>query len=130
MFIFAYVSTFSGPEKSDAMSDKCNSENTGAESDVCVQTKVEVEAPKESVDFKVIYNKNKYDVNFLLDGTVGQLKQHLQDIIGISFCLCACVLIMKVSSHAGYVCSLLYNQILWLSGYQLCAVSRRSAVQF
>lgn len=69
------------------MSDKCNSENTGAESDGCVQTKVEVEAPKESVDFKVIYNKNKYDVNFLLDGTVGQLKQHLQDIIGISFCL-------------------------------------------
>jgi hypothetical protein len=101
MFIFDYVPNFSGPEKSDAMSDKCNSENTGAESDVCVQTKVEVEAPKvgveapkveveapkESVDFKVIYNKNKYDVNFLLDGTVGQLKQHLQDIIGISFCL-------------------------------------------
>ena len=91
MFIFAYVSNFSGPEKSDAVSDKCNSENNGAESDVCVQTKVEVEAPKESVDFKVIYNKNKYDVNFLLDGTVGQLKQHLQDIIGISFCLFVCV---------------------------------------
>lgn len=91
MFVsFAYVSNFSGPEKSDAMSDKCNSENIGAESDVCTQTKVDVEVPKESVDFKVIYNKNKYDVNFLLDGTVGQLKQHLQDIIGTSVCLCVC----------------------------------------
>ncbi|PNF22590.1 Ubiquitin domain-containing protein UBFD1 [Cryptotermes secundus] len=45
--------------------------------------KEEVEVPKDSVDFKVIYNKNKYDVNFLLDGTVSQLKQHLQDIIGV-----------------------------------------------
>ena len=29
-----------GPEKSDAMSDKCNSENTGPESDVCVQCQI------------------------------------------------------------------------------------------
>lgn len=77
----------SGPEKGGAHSDKWNSENTGAESDVCEKVKEEVEVPKDSVDFKVIYNKNKYDVNFLLDGTVGQLKQHLQDIIGIAFLL-------------------------------------------
>jgi hypothetical protein len=44
--------------------------------------KDEVEVVKDSVDFKVIYNKNKYDVNFLLDSTISQLKQHLQDIIG------------------------------------------------
>jgi hypothetical protein len=49
--------------------------------------KDEVEVPKDSVDFKVIYNKNKYDVNFLLDGTISQLKQHLQDIIGTAFLL-------------------------------------------
>lgn len=54
---------------------------------MCTKTKEEVEVPKDSVDFKVIYNKNKYDVNFLLDGTVSQLKQHLQDIIGIAFLL-------------------------------------------
>jgi hypothetical protein len=47
--------------------------------------KDEVEVAKDSVDFKVIYNKNKYDVNFPLDSTIGQLKQHLQDIIGTAF---------------------------------------------
>ncbi|XP_023718376.1 ubiquitin domain-containing protein UBFD1 isoform X1 [Cryptotermes secundus] len=72
-----------GSEKDGAHSDKWNSENTGAESDICTKMKEEVEVPKDSVDFKVIYNKNKYDVNFLLDGTVSQLKQHLQDIIGV-----------------------------------------------
>jgi hypothetical protein len=48
----------------------------------------EVEVPKESVDFKVIYSKNKYDVSFPLDSTVGELKQHLQDIIGNSISSC------------------------------------------
>lgn len=41
-----------------------------------------VSEPKECVDFKVIYNKKKYDVNFPLDDTIGQLKLHLQDITG------------------------------------------------
>lgn len=88
----------SGSEQGDAGGSKCNSERKGAESDICTQTKeeeeeeVDVPVPKESVDFKVIYNKNKYDVNFLLDSTVGQLKQHLQDIIGngVSSC-CSCM---------------------------------------
>jgi hypothetical protein len=83
----------SGSEKGVSSNDKCNSENKGAESDICTQMKQEVEIPKESVDFKVIYNKNKYDVNFLLDSTVGQLKQHLQDIIGIAFFLTAIVMV-------------------------------------
>jgi hypothetical protein len=86
---FLCILNLSGSEQGDASGGKCNSESKGAESDICTQTKEEeeVEVPKESVDFKVIYNKNKYDVNFLLDSTVGQLKQHLQDIIGncISF---------------------------------------------
>jgi hypothetical protein len=67
-------------------------ENTGAESDICTKTKEEVEVPKDSVDFKVIYNKNKYDVNFLLDGTVSQLKQHLQDIIGTASLICCYII--------------------------------------
>ncbi|PSN43632.1 Ubiquitin domain-containing protein UBFD1 [Blattella germanica] len=80
-----------GAEKGDGSSEKCNSESKGAESDASSQSKDkdlglpkdEIELPKESVDFKVIYNKNKFDVNFLLDNTVGQLKQHLQGIIGV-----------------------------------------------
>ena len=43
----------------------------------------EVAAPKEHVDFKVIYNKQKLDVNFALDGTVAELKAHLQNIITV-----------------------------------------------
>ena len=34
----------------------------------------------EKVDFKVIYNKKKYDITFPLDGDVGALKAHLQVI--------------------------------------------------
>lgn len=34
------------------------------------------------MDFTIIYNKNKFDIKFPLDDTVGQLKKHLQDIIG------------------------------------------------
>ncbi len=37
----------------------------------------------EKVEFKVIYNKKKYDVNFPLDSDVGALKSHLQSLIGI-----------------------------------------------
>nr|CAD7430380.1 unnamed protein product [Timema monikensis] len=37
--------------------------------------------PKQYVDFKVIYNKTKYDINFAVDDTVVQLKQYLQDVI-------------------------------------------------
>lgn len=37
----------------------------------------------EQIDFKIVYNKKKYDVTFGLDDTVGQLKSHLQDVIGV-----------------------------------------------
>ena len=37
----------------------------------------------EKVDFKVIYNKKKYDVSFPLDSDVGALKVHLQPVIDI-----------------------------------------------
>lgn len=43
----------------------------------------EVAPPKEHIDFKVIYNKQKIDVNFPLDGTVADLKAHLQNIIAV-----------------------------------------------
>jgi len=37
----------------------------------------------ETIDFIVIYNKIKYDVQFPLDDNVGQLKKHLEDVIGV-----------------------------------------------
>ena len=37
----------------------------------------------EKVDFKVIYNKKKFDVSFPIDSDIGALKAHLQTLIGI-----------------------------------------------
>merc|ERR1719295_850358 len=37
----------------------------------------------EKVEFKVVYNKMKYDVSFGLDDTIGALKVHLADIIDV-----------------------------------------------
>jgi hypothetical protein len=37
----------------------------------------------EKVDFKVVFNKKKYDIVFGLDDTVGALKVHLADIISV-----------------------------------------------
>ncbi|KAK7069819.1 Ubiquitin domain-containing protein ubfd1 [Halocaridina rubra] len=37
----------------------------------------------ESVSFKLIYNKVKYDIDFPLDGTIKQLKEHLSTIINV-----------------------------------------------
>ena len=38
---------------------------------------------KEKVDFKVVFNKKKFDVSFDLDDTIGALKVHLADIISV-----------------------------------------------
>ncbi|XP_014215717.1 ubiquitin domain-containing protein UBFD1-like [Copidosoma floridanum] len=37
----------------------------------------------EKIDFKVIFNKKKIDVTFALDGTVGELKTYLHNIINV-----------------------------------------------
>ncbi|XP_053973167.1 ubiquitin domain-containing protein UBFD1-like [Hylaeus volcanicus] len=39
--------------------------------------------PRENIDFKVIYNKQRININFPLDGTVAELKAHLQNIISV-----------------------------------------------
>lgn len=45
--------------------------------------KLETNLPSaETIDFTVIYNKHKYDVQFPIDDNVGQLKKHLDKIIG------------------------------------------------
>merc|ERR1712156_1339881 len=37
----------------------------------------------DKVEFKVIFNKKKYDVAFAEKATIGELKSHLQPLIGI-----------------------------------------------
>lgn len=37
--------------------------------------------PGEAVSFKLVFNKTKYDIEFPLDGTIKQLKEHLSSII-------------------------------------------------
>ena len=37
----------------------------------------------EKIDFKVVFNKKKFDVSFGSEETVGALKACLQDIIGV-----------------------------------------------
>ena len=44
---------------------------------------VDCSSISEKVDFKVVYNKKKYDINFGLDDTVGALKVHLANIIDV-----------------------------------------------
>ncbi|KAJ8307777.1 hypothetical protein KUTeg_014670 [Tegillarca granosa] len=38
----------------------------------------------EKIDFKVVYNKQKYDVTFPLDHTVAKLKIHIQTLTGVT----------------------------------------------
>ncbi len=37
----------------------------------------------EKIEFKVVYNKKKFDITFGCEETVGALKAHLQDVIGV-----------------------------------------------
>ncbi|KAK0098827.1 hypothetical protein PV326_002458 [Microctonus aethiopoides] len=39
--------------------------------------------PSESIEFKIIYNKKKIDITFSLDGTIAELKDHLESIISV-----------------------------------------------
>ncbi|KAI8494966.1 ubiquitin domain-containing protein UBFD1-like isoform X1 [Branchiostoma floridae x Branchiostoma belcheri] len=39
--------------------------------------------PKETIDFKVMWNKKKYDITFPLDDTVEMLKKHIHSLTGI-----------------------------------------------
>ncbi|XP_043284278.1 ubiquitin domain-containing protein UBFD1-like isoform X2 [Venturia canescens] len=66
-------------KKSEEKEGKPTQESSGGNSDGgAIQEK-----PKESIDFKVIYNKRKIDVSFDLDGTIADLKTYLQNIITV-----------------------------------------------
>ncbi|XP_022091440.1 ubiquitin domain-containing protein UBFD1-like [Acanthaster planci] len=69
--------TGNGAEVAMDVSAEAKSSNSAEE------TTPEVLKPKEMVDFKVMYNKQKYDVSFDLDGTVATLKTHVQTITSV-----------------------------------------------
>ncbi|PIK52598.1 hypothetical protein BSL78_10502, partial [Apostichopus japonicus] len=63
-------------EKKQKLDTSGNSSETKTET-------AEDATPKETVTFKVMFNKQKYDVTFDLDGTVSGLKGHIQTVTGV-----------------------------------------------
>ena len=59
----------SGTETSVSLDEKANPGNN--------------EDKGDKVEFKVIFNKKKYDVAFAEKATIGELKSHLQPLIGM-----------------------------------------------
>ena len=51
-----------------------------------LKTPVQETESKDLVDFKVVFNKKKYDVSFPLDETIAKLKTHIQEITGKKHC--------------------------------------------
>ncbi|XP_033629999.1 ubiquitin domain-containing protein UBFD1-like [Asterias rubens] len=68
--------------KETAMDVSAGAELTRVSSDEPAEA-AEAAEPKETVDFKVVFNKQKHDVSFDLDGTVSSLKIHLQTTTGV-----------------------------------------------
>ncbi|XP_061196217.1 ubiquitin domain-containing protein UBFD1-like [Saccostrea echinata] len=46
-------------------------------------TKLGDQDPVETVDFKIVYNKQKYDVTFPTNDTIAKLKAHIQTLTGV-----------------------------------------------
>jgi len=67
----------------EVAAEKIVSENNDKELKITEVTENPEKENKEKVDFKVVFNKKKYDVSFDLDDTIGALKVHLQDIIDV-----------------------------------------------
>lgn len=73
----------SAPSKIEQANEVAGKEDKEAEQPSTEEAVKPEEDEGEKVDFKVIFNKKKYDVNFPLDNDVGALKSHLQPMIGI-----------------------------------------------
>jgi len=66
-------------ESSDALSkDSVNGESSPQGTEVIPSS-----VPKETVEFKIVYNKQRHDVTFPLDDTISTLKQHIQKLTGL-----------------------------------------------
>ncbi|MCL4129772.1 UNVERIFIED_CONTAM: hypothetical protein GTU68_048501 [Idotea baltica] len=67
----------------DLMSDKAFSSLQLKVDDVLKEESKKEKPKGDPVSFKVVYNKTKYDIEFPLEGTVKQLKEHLAPIINV-----------------------------------------------
>lgn len=75
---------------SNSNENSCEEKKTTAADSESVDTQQEnsvattsQDPPQENIDFKVIYNKQRIDVNLPLDSTIAELKAHLQNIISV-----------------------------------------------
>ena len=67
----------------EVAANDADSGGNGEANDGKIAAATEDENGGEKVEFKVIYNKKKFDVSFPLDKDVAALKQHLQSVIDI-----------------------------------------------
>ena len=78
-FVKIGTSDLSAASSIPSQSDKLSPSNSSPKQDSpCTQVNKE-----PNIDFKVIYNKKKYDVSLSPDTDIGALKTHLQPIISI-----------------------------------------------
>ncbi|XP_012825555.1 ubiquitin domain-containing protein UBFD1 isoform X1 [Xenopus tropicalis] len=73
----------SSTDAEDGSSQASDSGLVPQEADGSVSNGGDSEAPKEYVEFKVIWNKNKYDVKLPLDTTGASLKQKIHSLTGL-----------------------------------------------
>lgn len=78
----AQLSCEEGADGDPQTSQDCSSAQ--AEADGAVSNGGDSESEKELVEFKIIWNKNKYDVKLPLDSTGASLKQKIHTLTGES----------------------------------------------
>ncbi|KAM5152956.1 ubiquitin domain-containing protein UBFD1 [Mantella aurantiaca] len=66
-----------------AESEGTSSQDTGSTQPEAVSNGEDSESEKEHVEFKIIWNKNKYDVKLPLDSTGASLKQKIHTLTGL-----------------------------------------------
>ncbi|XP_076032944.1 ubiquitin domain-containing protein UBFD1-like isoform X2 [Oratosquilla oratoria] len=67
--------------KQEAGAATTDADNDDTEATEAVADTAEEKKDQEMVNFKLIFNKTKYDIEFPLDNTIKQLKEHLQSLI-------------------------------------------------
>lgn len=65
-----------------------SSQDSGSAQPEAVSNGEESESEKEHVEFKIIWNKNKYDVRLPLDSTGASLKQKIHTLTGLISFIC------------------------------------------
>ncbi|KAF7996580.1 hypothetical protein HCN44_002226 [Aphidius gifuensis] len=62
---------------------KTTTSSSSSSSSPILETTSNEELKKKCVNLKIVYSKTKLDINFPIDSTVGELKDHLENIISV-----------------------------------------------